>query len=133
MTALFLSGCAADEVEFQGKIFELAGLSDLGKSGKKPELAPRTGLVVPPDLNRLPDPDQAAAPVQGEDALASINDPDRAKVQSKEQLERQQAEACKEYDLAKQRGQEDAVNIEGPLGPCRPSVLTSLGKWMGSN
>jgi hypothetical protein len=131
--AAVVAGCSADDVEFQGKIFELAGMNNIGKRGKAPQVAPRTGLVVPPDLSRLPDPNQPAAPNEADTALASINDPDRVNVQDQAELERRQAEACKDYELAKQRGDQEADLISGPMGPCRPSILTSVGKWVGSN
>ena len=129
-----LGGCAAEDIELNGKLFELAGVSGIGKKGPAKELAPRTGLVVPPDLNKLPDPNQPASVNHAEAALDLIKDPDRVKQLSQEELQRQQAEACKEYELAKMRGDEaSAINMEGPLGPCRKSVLTSVGNWMKSN
>jgi len=129
-----LVACSPGDIEFQGKLFELAGVNNIGKKGPAKELAPRTGLVVPPDLNKLPDPNQPASVNHAEAALDLIQDPDRVKQQSKEDLARQQAEACKDYELAKMRGDESsAINMEGPLGPCRKSVLTSVGNWMKSN
>lgn len=128
----FLAGCAADDVEFNGKLFELAGLNNVGKKGSSTELVPRTGLVVPPDLNKLPDPDKPVVVNHADAALDLINDPDRAKVVSQEELERRQIEACKPYELAKMRGEAEAELIEGPLGPCRKSVLTAVGGWMNS-
>ena len=54
--------------------------------------------------------------------------------QAQVELERKQAEYCKvHYEDAKTRGDETAVNAEGPLGPCRPSVLTAIKKWNASD
>lgn len=129
-----VAGCSADDVELNGKLFELAGMNNIGKRGPAPTVEERTGLVVPPDLNKLPDPNQPVAANPGDDVLASINDPDRAKVLSQEELERQQAVACKDYEFAKMRGDEStAINMTGPMGPCRQSVLTSVGQWMKPN
>ncbi len=132
LASLALGACSMGDVELNGKIFELAGLSGSGNTTKTPELKTRTGLVVPPDLSRLPDPNQPAAP-PAQDALAAINDPDRARVVDQAELQRQQAEACKKYELAKARGETDADMISGPLGPCRKSVLTGLTNWMKSD
>ncbi len=134
VAALCLGACSPGEVEFQGKLFELAGMNNVGKRGSSAKIAERSGLVVPPDLQRLPDPNQPPAVNSGDAVLATINDPDQAKVKDKAELERQQAEICGDkYELAKMRGDPDADLISGPLGPCRKSVLTGLGKWMGGD
>ncbi|MCH9808615.1 MAG: hypothetical protein K0U74_12865 [Alphaproteobacteria bacterium] len=132
VASLCLGACSPGEVQLEGKLFELAGLNNTGKRGPSAKLAERSGLVVPPDLKRLPDPNQPAEPNQAEAVLATIDDPDIAKVKNKEELQRQQAEICeKEYEPAEARGDPDAHSISGPLGPCRKSVLTGLGNWMG--
>ena len=63
--------------------------------------------------------------------LAAIQDPDAVKKASKEELERSQAEYCKvNYEQAMGRGDETtALAAEGPLGSCRPSVLSAVKKW----
>ena len=92
-----------------------------------PKLAERAPLVVPPSLDRLPPPGEAPAPT----AIADIKDPDAAKAVSRAELEAKQAEYCKmNYEQALAHGDEaTANNAEGPLGPCRKSVLTSIKKW----
>lgn len=130
IAAAFVSACSAGDVELNGKLFELAGLSSMGKKSGDAKLAPRTGLVVPPDLQKLPDPNQPQAEAPANDLLAQIDDPDRKQVKDQAQLEREQAEACKKYELAKMRGDPDADMISGPLGDCRQSVLTAVGNWM---
>ncbi len=118
-----------DEVQFNGGIFDAVGLSDATKvKSSEPKLAERAPLVVPPSLDRLPAPGE---PAPSQDQLAAIQDPDAVKKASKEELERKQAEFCKvNYEQAMGRGDETtALNAEGPLGPCRPSVLNSVKKW----
>lgn len=118
-----------DEVQFNGGIFDAVGLSDATKvKSSEPKLAERAPLVVPPSLDRLPAPGE---PAQSQGQLAAIQDPDAVKKASKEELERKQAEFCKvNYEQAMGRGDETtALNAEGPLGPCRPSVLNSVKKW----
>jgi hypothetical protein len=129
--ALVAGGCSMDDVQFNGGIFDAVGLSDATKSKSgEPKLAERAPLVVPPTLDKLPQPgEQQAPPAQ----IADIKDPDVAKQASKEELARQQAEYCKvNYEQAMHRGDETtALNAVGPLGPCRPSVLTAVKQWNG--
>ncbi len=128
--ALGAGGCSMDEIQFNGGIFDAVGLSDAAKvKSSEPKLAERAPLVVPPTLDRLPAPGE---PAQAKDSqLAAIQDPDALKKVSKEELQRKQAEYCKvNYEAAMRRGDETtALNAEGPLGPCRPSVLNSIKKW----
>ncbi len=119
-----MAGCGTDDIQLNGGIFDAVGLNDAKKSGD-PKLAERAPLVVPPSLDRLPAPGEAPPPTQ----IAGINDPDAAKQKSREELEKQQAEYCeKNYDDPMRRGEEVSM-VEGPLGPCRKSVLTAIKKW----
>ena len=118
-----------DDVQFNGGLFDAVGLSDSAKvKSSEPKIAERAPLVVPPTLERLPEP---GAPGPDEGKIAAIEDYDAKRTASKEELERQQAEYCKvNYEMAMGRGDETtALNAEGPLGPCRPSVLNSVKKW----
>jgi len=128
---LLVAGCGTDDIQFNGGIFDAVGLSDAGKTKTtQPKLAERAPLVVPPTLDRLPTPGEApVAPAQ----IADINDPDVAKAKSRSELEAQQEEYCrKNFDDARARGDDSAYSVEGPLGPCRPSVLTAIKKWNNS-
>ena len=91
--AFAAGGCSMDDVQFNGGLFDMAGLSDSAKAKLKsgdPQVAERAPLVVPPSLQRLPQPGEPAqAPDQ---QLAAIQDPDVVKKASKEELERRQAE-----------------------------------------
>ncbi|MTD94315.1 hypothetical protein GIW81_08195 [Hyphomicrobium sp. xq] len=121
---LAMAGCGTDDIQLNGGIFDAVGLNDAKKSGD-PKLAERAPLVVPPSLDRLPAPGEAPPPTQ----IAGINDPDAAKQKSREELEKQHAEYCeKNYDDPMRRGEEVSM-VEGPLGPCRRSVLTAIKKW----
>jgi hypothetical protein len=122
--AFLVAGCSMDDVQLNGGIFDAVGLNDTKKSGD-PKLAERAPLVVPPSLDRLPAPGEAPPPTQ----IAGINDPDAAKQKSREELEKQHAEFCeKNYNDPMRRGEEVSM-VEGPLGPCRKSVLTAIKKW----
>lgn len=126
---LSAGGCSQDDIQFNGGLFDMVGLSDAAKvKSSEPKIAERAPLVVPPSLDRLPAPGEPAA---AQDQLAAIKDYDAQKVASKEELQRQQAAYCKvNYEQALTRGDETtAINAEGPLGPCRPSVLNAVKKW----
>ena len=126
--AFGLAGCSSDDIQFNGGIFDAVGLSDAGKTkGGDPKLAERAPLVVPPSLDRLPAPGEAPQPAQ----IADIKDPDAQKKLSQAELEAKQAAYCKvHYDDAIKHGDEaTAVNAEGPMGPCRKSVLSAIKKW----
>ena len=124
--ALGVAGCGSDDIQLNGGIFDAVGLNDTKKSGD-PKLAERAPLVVPPSLDRLPAPGEAPQPAQ----IADIKDPDAMKKLSQADLEAKQAEYCKvNYDQAIAHGDEaTAANAEGPMGPCRKSVLTAIKKW----
>jgi len=126
--ALGVAGCSSDDIQFNGGIFDAVGLSDAAKAkSKEAKVAERPGLVVPPSLDRLPPPGEAAPESP---QVAAIKDPDAMKKLSQEELQRQQAEYCKvNYEQAMARGDEaTALNAVGPLGQCRPSVLTAIKK-----
>lgn len=126
VVAFALPGCSGDDVELNGKIFDVMGVSSSSpKSGKEPKMVARAPLVVPPSLDRLPQPgtQPGAQPTE----LAAIADPDRAVAVNQGDLEKQQAAYCKEhYELAKQRGDPDADMAKGPLGPCRGSAFNII-------
>jgi hypothetical protein len=130
VAGLLLAGCGAGDLELNGKVFDYLGVSTASQTrASDPKLAARGGLVVPPSVERLPEPGSGP---QGEDAqLASLDDPDRKAEVSKAELEERQRKYCDvHYTQAKQRGDESgALNAKGPLGPCAPSLFSSLQKW----
>jgi hypothetical protein len=126
---MLVGGCSMDDVELNGGIFNAIGMGANQEKSAEPKLAARTPLVVPPATDRLPQPGEPPD-AQAVDVTAAINDPDRKAVISQAERQRQQEEYCrKNYDLAKAQGDASADSIEGPLGPCRPSVLTAIKKW----
>ncbi len=133
LLAFGASGCSMDDVQFNGGVFDMVGLSDAARTNNssEPKVAARAPLVVPPSLDRLPQPGSEEAAENSD--IAGIQDYDAAKTASKEELERQQAEYCKvNYEQAKTRG-EEVDFVAGPLGPCRKSVLTAIKKWNNSD
>ncbi len=127
--AAAVGGCAMDEIEFNGGLFNAVGLGGNQTKAAEPKIAARTPLVLPPSTERLPAPGEAPEAAQNE--VAALNDPDKKLEVSQAELQRQQAEYCKvNYEMAKARGDETGADLAtGPLGPCRASVLTSIKKW----
>jgi hypothetical protein len=56
--ALALGGCGG--IEFQGKVFDYAGLSGIGKPQEDARMTERAPLLVPPNVQRLPPPGSPA-------------------------------------------------------------------------
>ena len=119
--AVFLGGCGGvDGVELNGKLFDAMGLNS--GPGEEPQLAARSPIVVPPNVERLPQPGQQANAESLE--VASINDPDKKLEVTQAQKEKEQAEYCRvHYEQAKAHGDNNADTATGPLGPCRGSVM----------
>lgn len=130
--AVWLAGCGADDVQLEGRLFDAVGMSDRTRTkAAEPKMAARPPLVVPPALNQLPDPN--AAPPTETASIDGIQDHDAKNQQTEEQKQQAQAEYCKKnYEPAKAMGAAEADAIEGPLGPCRASVLSSFQKWRES-
>ena len=130
--ALALAACSAGDVQLNGKVFDAIGATGaLTTSSEVPKIPARQGLIIPPSTDHLPPPGsgQTGAPAD----LAALNDPDRTKKTDQSALEHQQAEYCKvNYEQAKMRGDSNADNAKGPLGPCKPSAFSALQKWNDS-
>lgn len=126
---LAVAGCSGDDVQFNGKIFDAVGLNSIGKSTVEPKMAERAPLVMPPNPERVPEPGQPAE-AAATDVTTLVDDPDRKAKVTRAELEKQQAEYCKQnYELPKARGDDTADLATGPLGPCRASVLTAIQQW----
>lgn len=123
-------GCSTDDIELNGGVFDALGFNNQTKTGE-PKIAARTPLVVPPTTSSLPVPGEQPE-AQATDITALLNDPDRLAREKKADLERQQAAICnKNYDPTK-AGMDDNANLaQGPLGPCRKSILSSVNKLNG--
>src|SRR5262245_47417632 len=115
--ALGSGGCSMDDVQFNGGLFDMVGMSDAAKANSPkgdPRVAERAPLVVPPTLDRLPQPGAQAQ----QQEIAGINDPDKVAAVSQKELQRKQDEYCKvNYEQAMARGDETtALNAAGPMG-----------------
>jgi hypothetical protein len=129
--AVAVGGCSLDDVELNGGVFDALGVGANQPKSAEPKLAARTPLVVPPSTASLPQPGTPAEAAAA-DVTAAINDPDRKVAVDQAVLQKQHDEYCrKNYDPARAAGDASADSIEGPLGPCRPSVLSAVKKWNG--
>lgn len=119
---LAFGGCSMDDVELNGSLFNAMGMGTKTKAAE-PKLAARTGIVLPPDPNRLPTPGEQQAGADA--ALAALNDPDRKYEVDQAELKRQQDAYCdKNYRMAIAHGDRTTADLaEGPLGPCRGSIM----------
>jgi hypothetical protein len=119
-----------DDVELNGGIFNAMGLNNKTKSAE-PKMAARSGIVVPPQLDKLPQPGEQQEVVAAD--VAALDDPDKRAEITQAQLELQQAEFCKKnYEQAKAHGDSTTADLAtGPLGPCRGSILKTMDVKIG--
>ena len=87
--------------------------------------SPARAAVVPPSLDRLPAPGEAPDAPQ----IAGIQDPDAAKQQSRAQLETSRPRTARRIIAMRGCAARKSPMVEGPLGPCRDSVLSAIKKW----
>ena len=124
---LLLSGCAGYDVELKGGVFDVLGISDIGKKKTEPKMAQRTGIVVPPRTAALPVPGSRPAPQQVASAGGQqwpVN-PEDAQAGKKQALLNQQAAFCSKERQKLAAGLITVLG-EGPLGSCEESVLKNL-------
>jgi hypothetical protein len=132
--ALFASalglGCSVDGVELNGAVFDYLGVSEAAQSKpREAKVAERPGIVLPPQLDRLPEPGSALAPASGEEAWP--NDPDQRKVAAAADLDRQHDEFCRQaLWKARVESGNNPPQIKGPKGLCNPSILKA---WTGKD
>jgi hypothetical protein len=125
LSGFVLSGCAAGDVEMNGALFDYLGM---GKSGatKVSQAPERQGLVVPPSLDRLPEPGSGAAATA---QVALPVNPETKMATNAAEQKRQQGAYC-DKALAKAKLMKEEGAVQGPFGPCNPSVFEALN---GSN
>jgi hypothetical protein len=128
--SLGLTGCAGDGVELNGKIFDWMGVSESAQAANKrePKLADRTGLIVPPNLARLPEPGSE----QPQDANFNLNDPDQKRIAAAADREREHKAYCSGEKNWKERAlDKNAAAARSPHGPCNQFVGDALQNSTG--
>jgi hypothetical protein len=125
--AVALSGCAAGDVEMNGALFDYLGMGKAGPA-KVSQAADRQGLVVPPSLDRLPEPGSGAATAAATQVSMPVNPEAKSSANAVEQ-KKQQAAFC-EKALMQAKLSKEIGPVPGPFGRCNPSALEALN---GSN
>ena len=123
-TLLVLPGCGGTDIELNGAIFDVMGISGTSKA-KEPKMRNRAGLIVPPSTQRLPPPgSDPSATAQRDPSWPT--DPEERKLAEAAQQRKAHEEYCKKATLrakveADRSGSTDVVM--GPLGRCDGSIL----------
>ncbi len=130
---LALGGCGGvDGVELNGKIFDWMGVSESAQAANKrePKLADRSGLVVPPNLARLPEPGSDAP----QDASFNLNDPDQKRAQAVADREREHKAYCSgEKNWRERAMNKNAESARSPYGPCNQFIGDALQSAAGGS
>lgn len=118
LSSVAVSGCA-DGVDFNGKVFDLMGISPAAQEARRfePKVADRAPLVVPPDTSRLPAPGSENAP----DAVQTAwpDDPEQRKVREAKERERLHLAYCSGEKQWKERAlNKDESAPRSPYGAC---------------
>lgn len=115
---LLLSGCGSD-TEYNGKVFDLLGLSPSAQAAAKaePKMPRRVGLVLPPDANRLPEPGTGEATSTAV-ALDTLNDPDKRRAMAAAERERLHKEYCNGNLSWKEQLKDTNSLPRSPYGQC---------------
>ncbi len=122
--AAAVGGCSAGDVELNGSVFDTLGIGSKSVSANAAKVPERQGLVLPPDLERLPEPGSGAlAAQQGSDGMPI--DPEQKRVASATQAEAKHNEYC-EKALQKARIMKDLSPVNGPLGRCDKSIFDQV-------
>lgn len=103
-----LAGCSAGDVQLEGKIFEAAGLTNLGKKAETPKVKERSPLVLPPQA-ALPEPGkQAVAP----DDMNWPDDPDLKLKTQKAAIDAERQKYCADVGKNEQDPYYDAEKAQ---------------------
>jgi len=127
---LLLSGCA-DGIDLNGKVFDMMGVSPAAQEARRvePKLTERAPLVLPPNVNRLPEPGSDAAPAQ----VAWPDDPEQRKVREAQERERLHLAYCRGDVQWKERAMsKDTTPTRSPYGPC-PSLFGNITTTVNKN
>jgi hypothetical protein len=117
--AIMLGGCL-EGTELNGKVFDLLGVSSAAqeKSRAEPQMARRSGLVLPPNAQRLPAPGSDDEAATAAPAVASLNDPERVKANAAAERARLHKAYCS-GDLSWKEQVKDPTTLpKSPYGPC---------------
>jgi hypothetical protein len=127
--AFLVTGCGGvDGVELNGKVFDWMGVSESAQAANKrePKLAERTGIVIPPSLNRLPEPGSEAP----QDTGLNLNDPDQKRQMAAAQRELDHKAYCSGEKNWRERAMDkNAETARSPYGPCNQFIGNALQSY----
>lgn len=127
--AVLASGCSSGDVELNGGLFDLMGVSAATqKRAAEPKLAQRAPLVLPPSQDRLPDPEQQTTQVAGAVDPAWPVDPEDKRKGGTKAAADAQAAYCNDGNWKQKAVRDDVKAAQGPSGSCTPSILSGLKK-----
>jgi hypothetical protein len=128
--ALALGAC--DSIALEGKVFDWMGISPSALDDKRrdPKMAERAPLVVPPNVNRLPEPGSGKT---GSEEVAALNDPELRKKAAAKERERLHLAYCRGEIQWKDKALDPNYSgaNKSPYGPCPglfSGTLNSLTK-----
>ena len=122
--AAVVGGCSAGDVELNGAVFDYLGVGAKSGGSNNAKVPERQGLVLPPNLERLPEPGSGAlAAQQGNEAMPV--DPEQKRVANATQAEAKHRDYC-EKALQKARIMKDLSPVNGPLGRCDKSIFDQV-------
>ncbi len=126
LSSVSLAGCGGiDGIELNGGIFDVMGIGSNSVRAKEPVVPQRSGLVLPPNRDVLPQPGSG-----GETAGVSNGqwpvDPEERKREQNVALKKQHDEYCAKT-MQRKKALGDDTPTQGPAGRCDPSVLGLVG------
>ena len=117
-----LVGCSAGDVELNGSVFDTLGVGSKSQSASSNIKVPqRQALVVPPNLERLPEPGSGGADEQLVTSAMPVN-PEQRRVAAASQAQLEHRQFCEKATQTAKINR-DFRPINGPLGSCTSSVL----------
>jgi len=129
-STLLLAGCA-DGLEFNGKVFDWMGISPAAQEARQrePKVAERAPLVLPPNVNRLPEPGSETAGSH----LAWPDDPEQRKAREARERDRLHMAYCRGDVQWKERALNRDTNApRSPYGPC-PGLISGATSNINKN
>jgi hypothetical protein len=116
LSPLLTLGACMEGTELNGKVFDLLGVSSSSqeRARAEPKMAPRSGLILPPNAERLPAPGSGGE----QEAVVALNDPDKQKAVATAEKARLHKLYCSGELSWKQRLVDKDATPTSPYGTC---------------
>ena len=122
---LVFAGCSAGDVELNGSVFDTLGVGSKSQSASSNMKVPqRQALVVPPNLERLPEPGSGTNDEQLVTSAMPVN-PEQRRVAAASKAEQEHRQYC-EKAMQTAKINRDFREVKGPLGRCDTTILDSV-------